>query len=687
MTLECKITSIHWQWISQFEDVRWNSCVTSKHFSESLLMRNGTGKTTTIILLQNLVAGIIPDAKLLNRAKYKGLVESKELSSKGGDSKFSVTFEINSKSWTLGYNFDDNFSQADIWTQAPDTYHESYAMPNEFKNAFENNIHMTRLLFLDTQEAGQDKLRIGKDSIDGMFKILGNVKILEHARKTYVPNAVERARKISAKQGSANEKKLAEQALRRCKSTIRDIKIERDKAKAILQAKQTRLGVIEKQISTVKKNSLKQEDFKKLEKISKSQSEKIKVKGKILLEQLVNPANMPGETWSEVQSYYEQLSKSRIPKSIAREYLGGILEEKNCICGHAIHAPEKKCIENRMSRSMGLSILSEVYVMKDRVASEATINVKDIRSILEVLVEEKQATYTEIGRLEAQLGGMTQEELLGLGSAKKECQIAIRQLENSIEMYECTIISEIKSNKSTWLLRSMNVGGEPSEKPEFIAECKNLHWLEKIEKALNKKLDTIAGIQDLSDAADIITTLLEKVEVGVLEHIQKKVLDLASVQLDMFEIQNNLTFHSLSDGIWLIPESGGIARNEFSTGEELAVIICLVSALSRITSVSVPMLIDNPTKGSDGLKIDGLYDAFTSMSKLKRQLIMFIYNTERDNMSMFFNKDHTNPSTFMREHEPISGKLPKNSPHGNFGVNYEWNTFNEYLSESSRRGA
>jgi len=686
MTLECKITSIHWKWVSQFEDVRWDSCVTSKNLSESLLMRNGTGKTTSIILLQHLVAGLIPDAELLDRAKYKGLVESKELSSKGGNSSFSVTFEINSKAWTLGYRFDDTFSKAEIYTQSPDAYHDSYEMPREFKNAFENNIHMTKLLFLDTQDTGNDELRIAKDAIDGMFKILGNVKILEYARMTHVPDAVEKARKQSAKLGSEKEKKVAELALKRCKSTMRDIKEIRDKKKKLLSEKESDLKTIMETIDLVKQSSKKQEEFKGLDKLLLRQTNTIKDRSKMLLEKLVNPANMPGETWSEVKSYYDQLSKSRIPKSIAKEYLGGILGEENCICGHPIHAPEKKCIEERMSHSMGLNVLSEVYVMKDRVDSSITINVKESSSFLEDLSIKRESTRTDIAQLEATLGGMTQEELIDLGAKQKEINGTIIELQNSLEMYQCTEISDIKENKTTWLGRSISVTDLPAAKAEFIGECKNLHWLQKIEKGLNKKLDSIAGIQDLSDAADIITKLLVKIEVEVLAHIQESVLEIASGQLEMFEIQNNLTFHSLSDGISLIPKAGGDVRKRFSTGEELAVIICLVSALSKITSVSVPMLIDNPTKGLDGLKLQGIYDAFISMAQQKRQLIMFIYNTERNNMTNFFNAKHTNPSTFMRECEPISGILPKTSPHGNYKIDYNWNTFNEYMSQSKKGG-
>ena len=150
MALQCKIKSIRWKWIINFEDVKWEANKNSSELiSETLLMRNGTGKTSTLLLLQHLFSNSdVPDS-LLERIKYTGLLGTKEIGKKGGDSEFSVDIDVKGKIWTLGYKFEDDFSSASLFTQTPSGLVNEYDMPAQFSSAFDNNIELTKLLFFD----------------------------------------------------------------------------------------------------------------------------------------------------------------------------------------------------------------------------------------------------------------------------------------------------------------------------------------------------------------------------------------------------------------------------------------------------------------------------------------------------------------------------------------------------------
>jgi len=679
MPLECTIEAIHWEWVTNFEDVRWEAKKGNSKNCEVLLMRNGTGKTTSILLLQHLVAGIIPDDNLLRRSIYKGLVESKELPAKGGPSKYSVTFKINSKLYTLGYIFQDFIGAPEMFTQTPTGYEKGYKMPSQFKNAFQNNLSLTKLLFLDTQQTGNDELRMGKDAIDGMFKILANVKILEYAREEYLPKAVERERKKSEHKGSAKERKLAETALKRARSTLRDCKTKLGVAKKELGINQKELMDVKLLIQKVKDNTEHKTKYDQYDRRRDVVVAQIKAKTKSLLEALIDPSNLGDGIWGDVKNYYETLSKSRIPKSIAREYLGAILDEEKCICGNAIHETEKQCITQRMESSMGLGILSEVYIMKDKVKeSNLSVEIQQLKDDIISLNREMASITDELGRLKLLLGDDERHQLDVLGEKKRGLSDAISNLNDDIIMYESTDDGTIKTNRVAFCGRSMSVKGLPSEKPEFIAECKNIYWLKQIEKGLNKKLAAIAGIDDISEAADLVADVFSRIEEKCLRFYQDKVLETASKELKRFNLLNNLSIHSLQDGITLVPEGGGAPRRGTSTGEELSVIMSVVSALSSLTDLNIPMLIDNPTKGLDRVKINGFEQ---TMSSLKNQVILFIYNTERDQSPSFFNAENINPSTFMREHESIEGVFPESPPHGHYNVKCDWATFENYMTE------
>ena len=93
----------------------------------------------------------------------------------------------------------------------------------------------------------------------------GNVKIFFEARIALIPAYVESKRKKSAKKGSAQEKNLAEQAMRRCKSTMKLLEEKLGKARISLAQKEQDLFETEAEIKEVRKNSKLNEDFAKTE--------------------------------------------------------------------------------------------------------------------------------------------------------------------------------------------------------------------------------------------------------------------------------------------------------------------------------------------------------------------------------------------------------------------------------------
>ena len=89
--------------------------------------------------------------------------------------------------------------------------------------------------------------------------------------------------------------------------------------------------------------------------------------------------------------------------------------------------------------------------------------------------------------------------------------------------------------------------------------------------------------------------------------------------------------------------------------------------------MSVPLIVDNPTKGLDKSKLIATQEA---LKGIESQLILFIYSTEKNNLVSYYNKNFTNPATFKRESEDLEGRS-KGNP-GNYQVDYSWDLFNNY---------
>lgn len=676
MSLEFQIKGIKWEWIINFEKLHWKSNQYSKDInSESLLMRNGTGKTTTVLLLRRLFANKEIEDWLLDRASYKGLISSGYLDKIDSKPELSVDIEIEDKVWTLGYKFEKDYSSAKIFTQAPTQYYDSYNMPPKFATAFENNLELTTLLFIDTQKVGDGARKLDKELVDGAMSTLANVKVLQIASDYEIPSVMEKERKKSQKTGSAKEKELAERALKRCDSTIREINKKLESDKTQLEKDTQDLIENKKQIAELKAKSKLKEQFDEIEKELKEANTRVNNSTRSLYDALIDPSNLPKESWTNVKDYYAKLSKSRIPKSIAKEYLNSVLEENECICGVNLNGDKNKitAIKSKMNNSMGLGILSEVYIMKDRVAeSKSSDDIIQLKKNLTTHRAARDSLKTRAGRLSQQLGDKTKKTLETLGGETVRLENSIAELEENITMYESKSDGQIKTNRKNWCGRSMTTGGEPSTVPQDIGECKNLYWLNMIRKNLTKKLEAIAGIEDLSSAADSIKEIFDAVRKEVLDKLQKETLSKAASQLGDFEMQNGLRLHSLDDGVTCIDKAKRTQKG-FSTGEELAVIFSLMTALSKVTQMSLPMIVDNPTKGLDPAKLVGTEKALLG---IETQLILFIYATERNVLPTYYNEKYVNPSTFKRQNETMDGRVSGDP--GTHEVLYDWKNFKTY---------
>ena len=319
MTLSCKIKRISWEWVINFEEVVWEFNKTSNITnSDTILMRNGTGKTTSLKLLQRLFAGIElsmqngeEDAWILKRSKYKGLRASStpEIDeSEVGTSRFSVTLDVNGDEYTLIYVFDKMFSTAKIHTQGPGEFYDYYKMPSEFTTAFEGNLEFSKLIFVDTQLAGLGLERMNKQVLDDLFLSLANVKVLRSARTTRIPQIIEEAADKAKRSGSAKEMEEVTQQLRVVKRVKKKLETKLDKANGDLEKAIGDLATTKEQIKTMRDQSKLKEDYNKALKARNKAKRRVTNSTKSLIVAMGEPQNLPESLWSPVKDYYSLLA-------------------------------------------------------------------------------------------------------------------------------------------------------------------------------------------------------------------------------------------------------------------------------------------------------------------------------------------------------------------------------------------
>lgn len=691
MTLRCEIESIYWKWVCNFEDVTWKAKQNSAQKAEAMLMRNGTGKTTTLKLIQYLLTNTelkkdmayrdddddAPEPnQILARARYKGLASSKEIDREDcGLGEFGITISVNDEPYTLMWKFNPDYSEGVIHTQTPSGYRDRYQMPDAFEKAFKGNLEFARLLFLDSQDAGTQGRRLKKDVIDDMLKTLSNVKTLDYTRRETIPSLIAEQSKKENRTGSAAELDSAEKALEAINSQIVEIKNKLFADNKTLEQNLDEIKDIEKSLEDLREQGNLREEHERLKGDAKMAHNRVKTHAKELLNALIDPSNLPSELWKPMKDYYAKLASSRIPKSIAKEWVRSIKDEKICICGRPLHDEELRCLDEKMQSSMGLGILSEVYIMKDMIASsEPSKDIITLKRNLENEITEREKARSDLESLDSQLNSKVKGTVEELSARKATLESENEELRERIEIAECVDDGTIMANRAEWLGRSIRGSPpKPAEGRGAVRECKNLKWAYAVRDNLTKKMATIAGITDFTKAGDVLSELFEEVENAVLDYLRKELIVSTNEHLGTYNMQNELRVSSMDNGITL-EDAEGNPQIGFSTGEEMSIIFSFVEAISNLTQVEVPMIVDNPTKGLGNDKCRGVEQ---SLQSYNNQVVLFVFDTERPRLNNYLIEETVNPSVFIREHEDPAGNVASGKK-GTYRVNYDWNFFRHY---------
>ena len=708
MPLEFTIERIKWNWVCHFEELTWERGMNDKNVSnDALQMRNGTGKTTALHLIQRLVTNQTLefddtiDMKndvslrstqgqintLLQRARYSGLAGLGHIErSEVGDPSFSLTLDVNGKKYTLIYVFSgDNgeaYLKAEIHTQTPngmvhpDENSSGYSMPIDFSSTFERNQEFAELVFIDAQDMGLGNIRLGKEAMDNMLRKMSDITSLQYARQHRIDDLVAARAKEARRSGTAEEKESGEAALRSINAQIRKLRDSLEQDIGTRDGLVTKISSWEELIEKAQDDSEKSLLFETKKGELKEAEKNVRIKSDALRDALLNPINLPDSAWSPVVDYYSRLSSKRIPRTIAKEYLSTIMSEEVCICGRDLDEHGKECITQRMKDSMGLSILSEVYIMKDRVADyEKTDDIEKLKRSLETAVKKRDRLDTEVASLNSSLSTSGGESVADLTAKLTTAGSQLEKLEENIEMYSCKDNATITMNKAKWLGRSRKADGSAAEGRGMVRECKNLHYAEFIKKNLTKKVSAIAGISNLYAAGTALSEVLQHVEMRILEKLSSELLIRVNDHIENFNMQVPFEIVSLDNGVEA-ENPDGSPKSGFSTAEEMSVVICIVEGIGTLTDTNLPLIVDNPTKGLGGDKGRGMRDLYRQIDS---QVLFFMYDTEKvvPGFSGYFDSEFVNPSTFMRELE-LPGQNQRDVNQGNFMVKYDWNSWNSY---------
>lgn len=567
-----------------------------------IMMANGTGKTTTIMLLKALLDGTAinwePDV-----VKSFAPQEVDEGSRCG---EFIVTVKFDNKTYKYFLELDYINGKASIDTLLPTRGRENrLEFPESFRGLFTSEF-VNRFVFdgeqaeksMDSSSNEAEEMIKNLYRLDEFDKILVfNQKILEDIQNT------------NGSCGSGNSLTNLRTRKNKCEKT-------RDKLDK--HDKELHKNLENYQAEKKEKESLRDKIDQNYEQLNMEKSEiqrKVSENKKDIdstvfeiLDLTKSPYLLSRELCDRMVNLGNSMTKLKLPKASSRDFFVELANSGKCVCGRCIGAEEKKIILKN----------SENYLGNDQQAVLNTIKSSLLNCKFdERMVESFQKLY-ELRDQENMLNNRRQvnaEELIKAGGEEaEELRNRINELNTQIVMCQKDI-ERIESK---------------DENDDELNEENNFN------KAVNKikYYDSEIAKATLTNEALNKKNIVEKLVLSIKEHatteLKKQIIRKTNEKLKKVIKDDNIEIEEIDKSIKLKGRDGA------SEGQTLSVAYCFLGTMFEDSELEFPFIIDSPTGKMDLEKRNAVAEI---IPKIFEQMIAFVQSAEKERFADRFYKE------------------------------------------------
>jgi DNA sulfur modification protein DndD len=633
--LDVKIEHLLWEWVAEFgPQVIWEA---DGKKTGLIQIQNGYGKTTTLMLMQNIFSNVLPEAKTIREhLQPKGpdsLDKTVDKEFTGDNGRFEVGLRINGEKYSIGMDIFHDTHEARFYTITPKGREKVWAPPQVFRDVFEDNIELCKLFLFDAEIANEINKKLGNDTVQKSIMKLANLDPIElliepdiGALDKYIQNKIDASKVSSANKSAISKIDNILKKARGRKTTLEDELKEHGEEITKLSKERNEL---QKLVDEFQKDKDKEKRIKTLEGELGSIILSRNTRTDELLEKVVNPSNSNQSHWTEIVELFKKLEDMGVP-DIGKQVLIDLLSEGICICGEDIEdgGEREKHIKKHIEEMMEGEYSSLVIAMRQEVNSVEQDSLVDVEiDGLKVLVTAIGTKETEIQRVKRRL---TRGDAEGDTIEDMERRVKVID-EEDIPLFEelQKVISSRKLDEikaGGWHCRAITRGGKYAETAADIEDSDNIHIIEKcIEKLLEKK-SKLADIAARQEAVSKLKECTQKALNAVESSIKEKIMTISNDKLEIMHSQGGLKIASLENGLELTNITGR-PQGGANAAAALVISYSFVTSLLQVAEVKVPMVFDSPTNPFGG----GVASTFTRFvaNELDSQSIHFIQSNEK----------------------------------------------------------
>lgn len=303
------------------------------------------------------------------------------------------------------------------------------------------------------------------------------------------------------------------------------------------------------------------------------------------------------------------LDKLKLPENSSAQFFQELLEEEDCICGRAMTDGAREEIKARSRRYLDAADAGTINAMK-----------ADIEGVGDV--EEGNVLNAAFAELVAELGGARREQRL----AVQEVDTLKKQLkdagETEIDAWETAQAEALRKRaECTELLQRIDAEGEELDEDEVDLETWSIASLDRQIASVGNRIARITDTLTVRRQTELIKRILKRTGDLARAEIKKELIATCNDMIAKVLVNDPLRLDGIDRSLRLSGQAGASVGQTLSIGY-----IFLMSVLNR-GSNELPLVVDSPANPIDAgvrRRIGGL------IPKLTTQFVGFTINTERE---------------------------------------------------------
>lgn len=592
--MEIRIIGWGYENIRRFNTLQIDLLQGGNHLPHATLvmMRNGTGKTTTISLMRAALSGIATNWT------PEEVREFKPVNGQATRGKFYIKIMFGMDLYHYNLILDYEHGRASYETSCVGLsggLKSEHVLPMQLKSVFNNVGFINRFIF-DGEQAKKTLNAKSKEAelavtylyqIDKLDTLISQIESLVLRKQSESDSRGATSTSLSHNRTRMETKKRH----------YLNLVSRRDTLNSYITESQNEWNRLEeRRIEIIASDErLRQEQMRLLAEKSTKTAELNKVLQTIGIH-IKEPFHVHSVFDERLKGLMQNMQTLKLPKTTAREFFRELSESKECVCGRPIGKEEKEAILKRADNYLGEDDLNAINAIKDKLRNYQTNDsLSNSLKQMVTLKEDIQSIQSALDRLVLSLDEEAVHEAESI--AAEQSNIKQRMLE---------------------YIRERDMLVAPPGVPN-ASEQNNIALAEKAWQDAEENLLRATGTYEYTQKANKLISYINSIRWSALQKLKNSILKKTNEKIAEIITDERITVEKI-DGSLILQNRAGV-----SEGQTLAIAYSYIGSLFEHSPYEFPFVIDSPAASMD---LSVRREVANIIPTLFEQLIIFVTSGE-----------------------------------------------------------